>query len=446
MAPTSFDPTSAPTPFGQHHWLPDEALYRPNRRKLISLGCIAIAIGYLAGVRAAERVLAWLQGGEMPKPGIFLWTLALGLGVYGIVWLIGGLVGVPTLTATADGMSLQTLFGVRKVAWTDLGPFSLRSFITPTGRRVFRASARVTPGESGRTAKITLTDSFDRPLPGLVEALNSRRQRCLAVAGFDDLAQVQPDSEIFGLVAFSGPWVTYSILVALLAVFSLEVKCAVGQDGSPIPSFATLSALGANVPTRVVYNNEWYRLFTAPLLHGSGAHIVGNAVALVWGGRALERLVGRLWYLAIYLVGGFGGDLVSLALRPSNIPGVGASGAIMAIFATLLVIGFRQPRNSSMRYSLVTLALLVMVPALYPMLMPGADRHVDYAAHLGGALTGAAMGLLLLDLWPQDERIPKGRVIAAGICVLGLALTIGAVVLVALNYQSYDRTLIPVQE
>ncbi len=450
MAPSTLDtPLDTRRPIGTG-WGIDEVVFPANRGKLLRLAILGLMAELYLQHPTVGAFRAWFHGGDTPGVRAFL-TLAVMaiLAGYVFAWLLAALFARPRLTANTEVIVLQTLFGQRDLAWTSLSPFELRSFVLPTGRQVFRASARILEPDAtgfrfGRKT-IRLGDGFTRPLPALVDALNSRRARLLVAAGFHAQAAEQPAAEIIGLADFNGPILSYVILVFLLAIFFLEQKFAVDTSSIFRPSYATLMAMGALAPLRIVYDGEWYRLWTAPLLHVSTDHLIGNCVALLWGGRVLERLVGRLWYLAILLVGGLGGSLASLALQSPNVISVGASGALMAAFAAILVIGFREPRSSALRHSLHVLALWMMIPAILPYFLGRAGEHIAYASHLGGALVGTAMGLILLDIWPRGEHIPRRTDIAAAVCVVGLSLVIVSVVLAAIHYQTYDVTLIPVE-
>ncbi len=450
MAPSTLEPALETRRSIAAGWAGDEAVFPANRGKLVRLAILGILAEFYLESPTIGTFLIWLNGGAVPGIRAFL-TLAVMviLARYVCAWLLGALFARPHLTATVDGIVLLTLFGRRKLAWTSLSPFELRSFVLPTGRQVFRATARILEADATGSwfarKTITLGDAFARPLPGLVDALNSRRSRLLQAAGFHAQAAEQPQEENLGLASFGEPVLSYAILLVLLGIFFLELRFAVDSGPILLPSYATLMAMGALAPLRVVYDGEWYRLLTAPLLHGTPDHIINNCVALLWGGRVLERLVGRLWYLAILLLGALGGSLASLALQSPYGFSVGASGALMAVFAAILVIGFRVPRRSALRHSLHVLALWMMVPAILPYFLGRTGDHIDYAAHLGGALTGAAMGLVLLDLWPQGERIPRRAGVAAGICAVGMILVIASVVIAVIHYQTYDITLIPVE-
>ena len=222
-----------------------------------------------------------------------------------------------------------------------------------------------------------------------------------------------------GLAQFKVPWLTLFILAVLIVIFLLE------NAFSPrdlTPSIATLVAFGASSHKLVFSDGQWFRLFTAPLLHANFPHILGNGLALVLGGWILERLVGRLWFFAFFTVGALGGSLVSVTVNPVNQVSVGASGALMGMFAALFVSAFRFPFGSASRKALVLNSLRVLVPSLLPFFPSAAVGHIDYGAHVGGMLSGGILALLLLMCWPEGARIPQLRPVAAIVSALGTLL------------------------
>jgi rhomboid protease GluP len=170
-----------------------------------------------------------------------------------------------------------------------------------------------------------------------------------------------------------------------------------------------------------VQAGEWYRLFSAPLLHADIFHLALNCVVIWLAGRALENLIGRAWFATIFVIGALGGALFSLALNPDHIITVGASGAVTALFAATLVLSFHFPRGPA-RTGLILVAAYVLIPALLPLALLVKGQNVDYAAHFGGALGGTIVGLGMLALWPASEPYPRLRGVAAAIALTGLAM------------------------
>lgn len=252
--------------------------------------------------------------------------------------------------------------------------------------------------------------------------LSGRRflARCLREPRLpEDLLVPQPPA---ALQDAGFPWLTCTMIAALTLVFAAEHLFAVAPwHGALAPDVLTLIALGG-LDQASVTAGDWFRLWTAATLHADILHLVFNSVALYIGGAVLEGLLGRAWLLAVFLLGALGGSLLSYSLNPTNIVSVGASGAIMALLTAAFVSSFRLP-DGPLRTPLQMSLLQMGIPALLPLFM-----GVDYAAHLGGALTGALLGLLLLRTWPRSEPLPKFRRLALLLNIAGLAaLTHGAV-------------------
>jgi membrane associated rhomboid family serine protease len=242
-------------------------------------------------------------------------------------------------------------------------------------------------------------------------------------------------------------YATYGLIGFLALVFFLEMLFAFDRMPGTLlgPGPHSLIALGGSCRILVLGQGEWYRLSTAVLLHASTTHFIANALALLIAGKIMENLTGRFWFLAIFFITGLGGSGLSMALNPSKMMTVGASGAIMGLMATGYVISF-QLRKGKNRKRLQIYLFQVLVLNLLPFLNYHSDQHVDIAAHLGGALTGAAIGLLLLFIRNRRKSGPEdgtlGRVLAyTGLGVYTVSLVFGVTGFV----QAYQlqRTLVP---
>jgi len=225
------------------------------------------------------------------------------------------------------------------------------------------------------------------------------------------------------------PLLTTGILLVLIGLFWAEQKFAVDKASGFDPGLGTLIALGGMSRELVFVKGEWWRAFTATYLHGGLSHIIGNGIALFFAGRWLEKTIGRSWLAALFVLGGLGGSIGSLLLDPTNLVSVGASGAIMAMLATLFVISFDQlvaknPGRVRMR------VLFLLVPAL----MPDANSGVDVSAHVGGAITGGLLGFFLQAVWSEEQDAPDFKQVAAWIAGIGAALTVVSFALVWTHY------------
>lgn len=280
---------------------------------------------------------------------------------------------------------------------------SLFAKVLPSAMAVDTTAGQVTFSNGGGLFSKGLYRSFVEPL--------------LAAPRVSD-ADLKPP--IVAIAESSPPWLTLAILAVLAAVFAAEIVFGIGPWTDLLqPSISTLVGFGGLSPPLVLQDGEWYRLLAAPFLHGDLGHIAMNGIALFLAGRALETLIGRAWLGATYAISGLCGSLLSLVLTPDAVVSVGASGAIMGLFATMLVVSAHYPPGP-VRTSLQMNAIYVLVPSLLPLAGVLKGEHVDYAAHFGGAIGGAAVGLVLLRNWSNEEAWPRFRQAGAAIALVSL--------------------------
>jgi len=174
------------------------------------------------------------------------------------------------------------------------------------------------------------------------------------------------------------PPVTLAVLVLLAAIFVVEVR--VGA----LASKEAIIAMGALARERVVAGEYW-RLLTAPWLHGGTEHLVGNGIALYILGMVCEAAFGRAQLVVLYVLSGLGGSLVSMLVSAG--PSVGASGAIFGLQGAAIVLLRRERDRLLVRDRRVGFVLLIW--AIYTIAGGLTDPFIDNGAHIGGALGGA---------------------------------------------------------
>jgi membrane associated rhomboid family serine protease len=154
-------------------------------------------------------------------------------------------------------------------------------------------------------------------------------------------------------------------------------------------------------------------------LHGGWDHILGNMLFLGVFGIHVERSMGGLRYLLFYFICGLGANALEIAsAASSNVPGIGASGAIAGVLAGYLLL---YPRSHiDVLLPLGAFAWPARVPAwlfiggwfLYQLVLslntfgdvPGGGG-VAYSAHVGGFITG----LILVRLFSMPARVSTMR-------------------------------------
>jgi len=142
--------------------------------------------------------------------------------------------------------------------------------------------------------------------------------------------------------------------------------------------------IGAKISPLIVAGQYW-RLITPALLHASLAHIGFNMYALFAIGPSLESHYGRWRYLALYLLGALGGNILSFWLSTGL--SVGASTAIFGLVAAqgVFIYQNRALFGAQARKMLNNVIFIVAIN-----LMLGLTGGIDNWGHLGGLLTGLA--------------------------------------------------------
>lgn len=150
---------------------------------------------------------------------------------------------------------------------------------------------------------------------------------------------------------------------------------------------------GGITPESLFEDHQVYRLFTSMFMHSGISHLVNNMIVLYFIGGTLEKYIGRVRYLIIYLLSGLLGGLISqiyYMAMAENVICVGASGAIFgAVGAMLTVVVVNHGRVENFTFPRL---IIYVVLSIYLGFM---SQGVSLSAHLGGLATGFFTALLL---------------------------------------------------
>ncbi len=228
------------------------------------------------------------------------------------------------------------------------------------------------------------------------------------------------------------PWASAALIALFAILFAIELFAGVAPSEAGSPAPVTLIAMGGSMRSLVLDDGEWYRMFTATVLHGGVLHLVMNSIALWMAGAFLENVLHRTWFFALFVLGGLGGSALSLATNADNVVSVGASGAIMALLAAACVLAFRAPPSE--RGEIQGQLLRVLIPSMLPI-----ATGVDYGAHLGGAIVGALAGWALLRNVSLSGPRPGARPsrVARVLVAAGALLFVIGFAAVAKGYDTY---------
>lgn len=192
------------------------------------------------------------------------------------------------------------------------------------------------------------------------------------------------------------PFVTYFLIILNVIVFFLEIN----GGNAFIEKWAF-------VPARFLANpsEDFPTLFTSMFMHAGWLHLLGNMLYLWIFGDNVEDRFGHGKFTLFYLLCGLGALFAQLAFSAdSNIPNLGASGAISGILGAYLVLYPSGRIRVYMPYQGVIHAPALMVIGLWILLQlfsgigslesTGQQGGVAYMAHIGGFVAGFILTFL----------------------------------------------------
>ena len=159
--------------------------------------------------------------------------------------------------------------------------------------------------------------------------------------------------------------------------------------------WSMLHRLGALEPYGILFQHEYWRLFTALFLHAGLVHLLFNLFALYVLGPPLERAIGPARFCACYLLSGLGSSVGVVALWMARLTDttqlVGASGCIMGIVGGWAAFLLRHRHVPLAKQRLWNIAMIVAIQLAFDLSTP----EVSMSAHLFGLATGFIAGFAL---------------------------------------------------
>jgi membrane associated rhomboid family serine protease len=215
------------------------------------------------------------------------------------------------------------------------------------------------------------------------------------------------------------PYVMWLLIAINFGIFFLQVSggfaemIAIDQFAGLIPSAFAGHHTGGLPPP--------FTLITYQFLHANLAHVSGNMIFLFVFGDDIEEVLGHWKFLVFYLLSGAAAGLVfALSAPGTQMPLIGASGAVAGVIAAYLL--FRPCAKVSCLLGLIPLRLraywLICGWAIWQVVGAGhrVQDHVAYWAHIGGLIAGAALfvamrpsGIKLLDCSHSEPVLVAGK-------------------------------------
>lgn len=193
------------------------------------------------------------------------------------------------------------------------------------------------------------------------------------------------------------PVVTYVLIAINVLVFFLELN-----NGE------AFIERWAFVPRRFLDDpaGDFVTLFTAMFMHAGWLHLLGNMLYLWIFGDNVEDRLGHAKFLIFYILSGLGATFAQLAFSMgSNVPNLGASGAIAGVLGAYLIMFPRGRVRVLMGRMVVPMSALIVIGLWFLLQIfsqvsaftasSQTEGGVAYMAHIGGFVAGVILTFLL---------------------------------------------------
>lgn len=244
--------------------------------------------------------------------------------------------------------------------------------------------------------------------------------QCPDDAALGRKAQRPVRNSVGAVLRDSPPYVTITLLVLNIAAY--VATALPSPRGLNSPEYTRLFQDWQLLPFALHQQDSFYRLVTSAFLHVNLLHIAANMLSLAIIGPALEQMIGRWRFAAVYLLSLLGGSATIYAFGAALVPVVGASGALYGLFGTCLVMVRR------LGLDLQYLIGIIVLNFAFTFSVPGISK----LAHIGGFVTGALAGLAIGGL-PTARRRLSDRTQLAGL----LALLVVILLVVAIRTATF---------
>lgn len=196
------------------------------------------------------------------------------------------------------------------------------------------------------------------------------------------------------------PFFSYSFLVLNILIFLYQITLSPDDLIVFYEHFST-------VPVYITQGHHYGTLISSMFLHGSAMHLLGNMMFLWVFADNIEATVGNLTFLIFYLIGGVVASLAHVYFNmDSNIPSLGASGAISAVLGAYLIM-FPHSRIKAIVFLIIFLKritmpaiaflgiwIVIQVSSTIQSMSMVESSGTAWFAHLGGLAFGLFMGLV----------------------------------------------------
>jgi membrane associated rhomboid family serine protease len=194
----------------------------------------------------------------------------------------------------------------------------------------------------------------------------------------------------------AGFTITNVLIAIMVGVYVIGVAMSGADSVIAGANDRVMIQLGANDPL-LVAGGQYWRLFTSMFLHFGILHLALNMYALFIIGNVVEAELGRVRYLAMFLITGWFASAIAYWLTPpvvavagGLIPQIsaGASGAIFGLFGVFLAYNYRRRHLAFYAGRMRQMLMLIVINLVFTFSIPG----ISWQAHVGGLVAGLVAG------------------------------------------------------
>lgn len=184
-----------------------------------------------------------------------------------------------------------------------------------------------------------------------------------------------------------------------------------------VQAWAPDGAARAGLVKPAVLRGEFWRLFTASLMHQNFSYVYGEAVLFIHLSKVIEQAIQRAFVPLLFLVSAVVGNLFSVMLQLQT-TSEGAYGGVMGLLGFIVIAACLDRTKFPQTYFKRMLATTAILGALGLI----ASNYIDTAANLGGLLTGMTLGWLSTK-WQQAPITGKLLRLGSAAGVVGVVST-----------------------
>lgn len=169
-----------------------------------------------------------------------------------------------------------------------------------------------------------------------------------------------------------------SILLALnIGIFILTLLPGIGR-------LIYLGGIGSNA---LIAIGEWWRFFTPMFLHAGIMHILFNMFCLFVFGPELEKIIGKMRFITLYLLSGLFANVATYFIHDYDYSHVGASGAIFGLFGAYGALVYYT------KHSMPQLRQVILPIIAISVIMTFIQPNINITGHITGLIVGFIIGL-----------------------------------------------------